>query len=50
MFLEGYVKVVLVATVNDPPTLDLAGPHANDWLPLSIDREEAWHGFRQTVS
>src|SRR5258708_11170759 len=46
MFLEGDVKVVLVAGVNNPPTLDLAGPHANDRVPLSIDREKAWHGLR----
>src|SRR3984893_14573456 len=45
MFLEGDVKVVLVAGMNKPPALDLAGPHANGRLPLSIDREEARHGF-----
>src|ERR1700674_4256668 len=45
MFLEGDMKVVLMAGVNNPPTLDLAGPHANGGLPLSINREEAWHGF-----
>jgi hypothetical protein len=46
VLLEGQVKVVLVAGVNNPPALDLAGPHANGRLALSIDREEAWHGFR----
>ena len=46
MFLEGDMKVVLMAGMNNPPALDLAGPHANGRLPLSIDREEARHGFR----
>ena len=45
MFPEGYVKVVLVAGMNNPPALHLAGPHANGRLPLAIDREKARHGF-----
>src|SRR5882757_5596687 len=46
MLVEGNVQIVLVAGMNNPPALDLAGPHANGRLPLSIDREEARHGFR----
>ena len=44
--LERQVQIVLVAGMDDPPSLDLAGPHADDRLALTIDREKTWRGFR----
>ena len=40
--LERHMKVVLVAGVDDPPALDLAGSHANDRVALTIDGEKTW--------
>ncbi len=43
---EREAQIVLVAGMDDPPALNLAGPHVDGRIALPVDRQEARHRLR----